>query len=391
MPRSADALINPALLKWARESAGMSIEEASQRLRVSEDRLRSWEAGTALLTVKQLWKVANLYKQSFAAFYLSEAPPVFYPPLKDYRRLPGGAPGRPSAELYVDVRAALDRRAVALELLEDATETPLTFELSASLSSDPEELGIRLRQSLSVETPQQLLWRDPRIAFNNWREAIEQTGVLVFQSKSVPLSTMRGYSVSLTPLPIIVVNRKDSYAGRSFTLLHELVHLTLRTSGVCDLDPRVGRPEEEERMEIFCNHVAGTALVPKQALLEQELVAGHHGHTWRDEELQELAGLFAVSREVVLRRLLMTGKTDEAFYREKRDQFAEEYATRPRPRGFVTPPVDVVSLSGKVFVRLVLEAFYSERITLSDASEFLGIKLGHLQEVTNTVAGTYGA
>lgn len=391
MARSAEALVNPALLKWARESAGMSIEDASQRLRISADRLRSWEAGAASLTVKQLWKVTNVYKQSFAAFYLPEAPPVFRPPLKDYRRLPSDSPGRPTAELYVDVRAALDRRAVALELLEDATQEPSAFEFSASLSNDPEELAVRLRQFLNVDPQRQFSWRDTRIAFNNWREAIEQVGVLVFQSKNVAVSTMRGYSVSLSPLPIIVVNRKDPYTGRSFTLLHELLHLSLRSGGVCDLDPQGGRQAEEEKAEVFCNHVAGAALVPKNVLLQQELVSRHRGHTWTDEDLQELARRFAVSREVVLRRLLITERTDETFYQRKRNQFAQEYAARPRPSGFVTPPVDIVSLSGKFFVRLVLEAFYSERITPSDASEFLGLKLGHMQEVTNAVVGIYGA
>ena len=391
MARSAEALVNPALLKWARESAGMSIEEASQRLKVSVDRLRSWEDGASPPTVKQLWKVANVYKQSFAAFYLPEAPPVFRPPLKDYRRLPSDSPGRPTTELYIDVRAALDRRAVALELLEEATERPSAFEFSASISNDPEELAVRLRQFLTVDPQRQFSWRDGRIAFNNWREAIERAGVLVFQSKNTSLSTMRGYSVSSSPLPIIVVNRKDPYAGRSFTLIHELMHLSLRSGGVCDLDPEAGRQAEEETTEIFCNHVAGAALVPKDVLLRQDLVARQRGHAWTDEDLQELARRFSVSREVVLRRLLITEKTSEAFYRRKRDQFAQEYAARPRPSGFVTPPVDIVSLSGKFFVRLVLEAFYSERITPSDASEFLGIKLGHMQEVTNAVAGIYGA
>lgn len=101
MSRSTKALIKPELLVWARESAGMEISLTAKKLNVSEDKILDWESGSKHPTVKQLRKAAKVYKQSFAAFYLSEPPKVFRPPVKDYRRLPGLLMHEISSEIII--------------------------------------------------------------------------------------------------------------------------------------------------------------------------------------------------------------------------------------------------------------------------------------------------
>jgi Zn-dependent peptidase ImmA (M78 family) len=139
-------------------------------------------------------------------------------------------------------------------------------------------------------------------------------GVLVFQSTDIDLSEMRGYSLASQPLPVIVVNRKDSPAARQFTLLHELTHLMLHTSGLCDLEIGSGRRGAEHSTEVFCNHTAGAALVPRALLLSDPIVKSHRGIVWEDGELKSLAAAHSVSREVILRRLLIAGRTTQVFY-----------------------------------------------------------------------------
>ena len=58
----------------------------------------------------------------------------------------------------------------------------------------------------------------------------------MFQSITVELASMRGFSITEFPLPVIVVNRKDMLKARVFTMLHEFVHLLLHIGGTCDLD-----------------------------------------------------------------------------------------------------------------------------------------------------------
>ena len=170
MSKSAEAIINPALLLWARESAGMGLEEAARRLGVSAEKLSSWEKGQTRPTVKKLLNVASVYKQTFAAFYLDDPPDVFHPPVKDYRRLPSGVVNKVSADLSFDVRLAMDRRAVSLELLAQQNEKPPLFNSVVSMSEDPEQVATRIRTELGIDFNVQARWRDTRSAFNAWRE-----------------------------------------------------------------------------------------------------------------------------------------------------------------------------------------------------------------------------
>lgn len=45
MAKSVKALINPAILAWAREQAGFSPDEAARRLHIDADRLAALEKG----------------------------------------------------------------------------------------------------------------------------------------------------------------------------------------------------------------------------------------------------------------------------------------------------------------------------------------------------------
>ncbi len=384
MSQSADAVIKPVLLVWARKSAGMSLEYAAKKLQTSTENLKAWEKGEKL-TTKQLRKAAQVYKQSFAAFYLDEAPEFFVPPIRDYRHLPEATRGKLSPELFQDIRLALDHREQFLELQEEQNTFVTEFSKQTSLNEDPEKLSQEIRKWLNISLERQSEWKDTRIGFNSWRGAIESKGILVLQTKRVPISEMRGYSLAQLPLPIIVLNRKDAYAGRSFSLIHETVHLMLRASGLCDLEARENGSLKEIRTEAFCNEVAGVALVPRVAFLASAIVRRHVGEVWENNEMEKLARQFSVSREVILGRALSFGLTSKAFYERKLTEFRMEYEKRPKQDGFVPPHVDAVSLNGKPFVRLVLNSFLSDRITASDLSSYLGVKLQHLEKIKRAV------
>jgi Zn-dependent peptidase ImmA (M78 family) len=136
----------------------------------------------------------------------------------------------------------------------------------------------------------------------------ERAGILVFQATGIAPGEMPGFSLPDRPLPVIGVNRKLTPNGRTFTLLHESVHVFLGQSSICDIEEGQLRPPEEQRVEVFCNAVAAAALVPREALLSEGLVASHppRPRDWSEAfELGSLGRVFGVSNEVVLRRLLI--------------------------------------------------------------------------------------
>ncbi len=393
MAKSAEALINPSLLIWARSEAHLSAEEAAKKTSVSKEKLLTWESGGARPTIKQLRKLAHIYRQSFAAFYLPEPPVTRKPDAYDYRRIAGASFEEIPPAIASEFRNAMERRDVALEILNsENTEIP-DFHGSVTLSESPESVGAKIRALLSISLEDQFKFIDERDAFNSWRKAIEEAGVLVFQASSVPVDEMRGFSLSEHPLPVIVANRKDALTARCFTLIHELAHIMLHSSQTYLFNNSANIPPEYQKLEVFCNKVAANTLVPQDALLQESTkIANRSSLFWSDKALKELSAKFSVSRENILRRLLDLKLTDQEFYEDKRRELnAQLQATLKEKKkkstgGFVTPSQDVISLAGKPFVRLVLDAFHTNRITANDVSDYLGIRLKHLDKIIQSVA-----
>ena len=91
MPASSKrvhAAVKPTLLVWARESAGLEIDEAARKLQVKPERLASWETGERRPTINQLRHLARVYRRPIAVFFLSK-PPKKFKAMHDFRRLPG--------------------------------------------------------------------------------------------------------------------------------------------------------------------------------------------------------------------------------------------------------------------------------------------------------------
>jgi Zn-dependent peptidase ImmA (M78 family)/DNA-binding XRE family transcriptional regulator len=386
--KSIPALVTPTVLKWARDQVRMEPVVAAKRAAVSEERLLSWEKGEARPTLRQARLLAGAYRQSLAALYLDERPTVRIHIPKDYRRLAGTLREALSTLIHLDVRSAWEKREIVLELMAAQDRKPVPFSTTLSLEGDPEVEGRELRQQLRVSLEEQSSWHDPRRAFNVLRARVEDLGVLVLQTSDVSLEELRAYSLHAEPLPVVVLNRKDVPAARIFSLMHELVHLALRSEGLCDLTTEVERTPEEQRLEVFCNAVAASCLIPRDALLGHAIVKQHTpGPVWTDTEIENLARFFSISREALLRRLLTFGLTNRKFYELKRKEYKEQYKNLPKPSGIVTPPVDALSLLGRPFVGLVLANLDSGRITTSDAADYLGLRLKHLPALVSSLAG----
>lgn len=372
------------MLAWARTSAGFSEEELAKKLGLEQARILAWEAGADRPTVKQLQRLASICKRPVAVLYLPE-PPRDFMPLRDFRKLPGAGARQVSPELLYQIRRAQERRLAALDLYQEAGAEPPHFTPRATLEEDPEMVGQRLREFLGVTLEARAAWTGLYDAYNNWRAAAERCGVLVFQASDVSLDQMRGFSIAEEPAPAVIVSTKDTPNGRIFTLFHELTHLALRQNGICDLDEE-DRPPEDRVIEVFCNAVAGAALVPRDDLLIQQVVATKGARAqWSDEELFQLGRRYRVSREVVLRRLLQFERTTLAFYRKKRQQFLDEYAAIEKTEGFAPPYTKALAAVGKTFARLVLQNYYQDRISLNAVSDYLGIRVKHLAKLEASI------
>jgi Zn-dependent peptidase ImmA (M78 family) len=385
MPKGITALIEPKMLVWARGCGGMSLEQASEKLHMDPQLLASWESGESNPSIPQLRHIADVYKKPIAAFYLNE-PPQHFTLTRDFRRIAEAETVPLSCELSYEINDAHERREKALELYKELDlEVPELVNIFTH-TQDREQVGKEIRQILSISRDRQLQCYSDYDAFRMWKNGLEKIGILVFQSLNVDTAEMRGFSIPLSPLPVIDINGKDAVTARTFTMMHELVHVLLNTGGLCDLTDDAGTAEKKT-IEQFCNGVAGAALVPEEYLmLEESVLSIPRNAEWPDEEIEVLAKKYKVSREVILRRLLICERISIEFYRAKRLQYRLEFHLKSSG-GYPSPIQTATRSLGNTFIRLVIEAFNNRKITLSDASDFLGVRTKHLKRIQAEVFG----
>lgn len=382
-----DGLLNPAMLRWAREQSCIELADAARRANQTPERLDEWESGERTPTLNQLRGLANMYKRSVGVFFLREIPQVPRRP-RDYRRLELSTDGILSPKAANGIRECEAKRDAALDIHLELEIEPPQWALQLPERTPPERAADIIREALGITMQDRRRWTSVYDALNGWKAAVEALGALVFQVSGVPVEEMRGCSISLRPLPIIVLNSADSPLGRIFTLLHEVTHIARGESSICDMTDET-QARAVAQVEQYCNHVAGAMLVPRNELFSFEDVRQADEQTeWTNDRLLVFRRYFWASRETVLRRLLITGKTSQTFYRAMREDFERQYQDLQEAQSSpaIVPPYRRVILSnGRALTRLALIAYNTQAITGSELSRILNTKLDHLPAIKNAL------
>ncbi|MFE7846141.1 helix-turn-helix domain-containing protein [Microbacterium sp. NPDC057407] len=376
--------VQPQVLEWARRTAGLSVEQAAKRIGVRADRIVEWEHGEVEPTIIQLRRAADAYDRPFAALFV-EAPPrneeIF--DLPDFRRPSTAASGESTSLRRAILRARRQQDAIQ-EVIEEGTETPFVspdvvlFDDGAS----PADAGHVLREALGLnDVPSRVLLR-PEDLLRHLVRVVERRGYLVIQVQNVSMDEMRGFSLGDGPAPVIALNGADWPRGKIYTLLHELVHVGRRHSGLCDLSRDAASPEER-----YCDEAAAAALMPAKAFAR----AAQGVDRTRYADLAGLAHGFGASAESGLLRLvdLKLATWDE--YQEMKPVFREAYQKYKRDEKDANADKDVPIYYqlkardlGRPFIRTILRAHDDGAISARDVAQLLEVsydKLGKLAEV----------
>jgi len=388
MPRRAITVqVNPEVLRWARESAGIDLAGIAKRLNTKQETVEAWEKGTKQPTLATLERLAVVLRRPLAAFFLP-SPPVEAPIPTDFRTLPAEQALPLSAKTRIAIRRAQRLQSLAAELLGEMGEAVEPIVGSATIGDDAEDLATVVRKELGVSTRKQADWRDSTEAFRAWRAVLEMRGVMVFQS-SMPLEETRGLSLAEKSPPAIVINTQDAPNAKNFTLFHEYAHLLLHKGGLClwrEAQGAEGLPTER-----FCNHFAGAILLPKEALLSEDRIRRlRRPDEISDLDLDETAKKYKVSKQVVWRRMQIAGLISFTAYRGRMGQWEKDAKQLPKRKSFgrSSPARRCVESRGPRFAGIVLEAKSRDIITYKDVADFLSVRLRHLGRVESLLAGS---
>lgn len=317
------ALINKEVIPYVCAGKKVTIEYLQNSTHFQREKLAKWldVSDTTLPTILQAKKIAKCLHMPFAGLYMNTGDINLraIPAIKNYRTLDGSLSVDDSG-LNIAICDVLQERDFLIEESEELGIQIPVFSSPSISTEDPADWAKTIREHFAIDLADQYRCSSSRQFYLFLRERLERKGIFVQCFTDVPLDVVRGFSVYEEKMPVIGINDEDRPPAKSFSLIHELVHLFKRESSVCNTMCNAISSQKEE---VFCNAVAGELLVPKDALM---IVSsnGCYKHPYTTDSIRLIANRFSVSREVIIRRLLDTGRINDAEYDTYADEFRRE-------------------------------------------------------------------
>jgi len=371
--------INPKLLKWARETSGYSIEKVASTLKKKPESIIAWEAGTELPTYMQLEKLAyQLYKRPMALFFFPE-PPDETQPSKSFRTLPRNEIDELNSDTLIALRKASAMQMALYELTDghNATSKLMFRDLKFNLSDNIRQKATEVREYLQIPLNDQLAWKDARQALNNWRAATENVGIFVFK-RALKQKEISGFCLMDEEFPIIYLNNSSTQTRQIFSLFHELAHILLGENGVTKtgVDYVKSLNGHYKTIEILCNAFASEFLVPSE-----DFARFQKYDFYNDSAVEELADIYKVSREVILRKALDAQLVDQEHYELKSREWASQANQKSRATGGGDYYRTQAAYLGEKFINLAFGQYYQRHITREQLADYLNVRARNVEHL----------
>ncbi len=346
--------VNPEILVWARETAGLTLQDAGAKIGLRDargvgamDRLTALERGEEEPTRTTLVKMAQHYRRPLLVFYLN-APPQRDESCPHFGTLQGTRSTRtdPLVDALVrNVQCRQEMVRAALEAEDEAEPLPFVgallkiWDIGAGTESlqrvlqcesDSDRLSRHalnlLDQMLGDDLSARRYYeeRSARDAFQLLRSRTEGTGVFVLLKgdlgschTAIDVEAFRGLVIADDVAPFVAINPNDSRSAHAFTLLHALTHLLLGQSGF-------GGADTESEVEEFCNDIAARWLLPAPTL-EEIGITTRTGIVEAQQRIVEFSGKRNLSETMVAYRLLRTNRIDRPIFERLRAEFRQQW------------------------------------------------------------------
>jgi Zn-dependent peptidase ImmA (M78 family) len=363
--------VNPALLVWARETAGYVIDD----LITEFPKLLEWESGNKGPTYNQLESLAAKYHRPIALFFFPD-PPKEDDIKKSLRAISEYEIDSLSPHIRYLFRKA---KSFQIKLRELSVDQELEQKRKISWLQNTSNLSIKdlalqVRKFLNITIDQQLSWNDSDVALKEWRKVLALNGVYVFK-EAFKNDKISGFCIYDDTFPIIFINNSHSKNRQIFTLFHELAHLLFHDSHLDILDNRIWDIEVENpnHIEVKCNKFAGHFLIPENYFLT------HYSHNEiSDVLISKIAEHFKVSRDVVLRKMFDNNLIDRSQFLNTIEEWTKKKKDTKRDKGKKSSGSyynNQMSYLGDAYLSLVFSNYHQGKLNIEKATEYLGISV----------------
>ena len=300
---SARVTIHDGILPWI-----CSIADPV-RVRANASTLEKWAQGLSP-TLAQVDQMSRRLDVPFGWFFLSQPAQTIASPPPAFRTMGS----KLKTDMSANLRKTVDRMIVIQEWLKNELEdTADTSPLAGILSRDDSILkaSALMRSVLNLDRT----WYrsvDKPATYSFLRKKAGDVQVFVFESgivgnntgRKLNLDEFRAFALYDVYAPLVFINSVDSVPAKSFSLLHELVHIALGESDIME-------PGQDE--ESFCNSVAAEIMVPE----DEFRTYWASRHETPSERIEKAAGFFRCSSSVSALRAFRLGLVSHGLCAEK--------------------------------------------------------------------------
>ncbi len=277
-------------------------------------------------------------------------------------------------------------------IMEDEEEAePLPFVGSHRIEDGRTAVLESLRALLGIDAADYRAQRDASAAFSLLRKSAEEAGIFVLlkgnlgnYKTALDTTVFRGFAIADEVAPFIVINDQDARPAWSFSLLHETVHLLLGHTGI-------SASNAENRIERFCNDVAGEFLLPARDL--DRLTFENSSEIGAiTEQISALANEFNLSRAMVAYKAYSADRISQETYNRLRTAFRQAWQEERKHRREQAreqnggPSYYTVRRHrlGTRIIGIVRRMLAADALSTSKAAQILGVKPRQVQPLLDT-------
>ena len=201
MAKAIQIQVEPSILKYARYLSGYNAKDASDKLKISEEKLRNLEEEKENISLSKIRKFSEVYKMPLVYFLLQKPPQDKIIP-DDFRIIYGSENNEFSHSVMMAVRKARYVQSVIQELQE--RDIDYKFNL-VNLDDNPEKIGSDFLSLLSVSDEDKKSWSGSSSALRGWKDSVEKLGIFILQ-QSLPKDDVSAFCLADEKPYIIMLN-----------------------------------------------------------------------------------------------------------------------------------------------------------------------------------------
>lgn len=385
--------VEPEVIIDAIEKSHRNLDDVKERFKT----LDKWINKELDPTFNQLKELSGFLRIPFG-YLLLKKPAQEQISLLKFRTIDTDAIEHPSRELIDTIKDMERKQAWLRGTFITLKREPLKFvgSLEMEQDRDPVQIANHIRNVINLKKRWYEKASSSQPTFTILRKKLSEQGITVMQNgialnnthRPLELNEFRAFTLIDAYAPLVFINSKDSNNGKTFSLLHELVHIFFGRHSLYNDDLKF-RNKYTNPLEITCNSVAGELIAPT------DLFIAHWEQIYQDvrqedEKISLIAKDFRVSQLVIARKALDQNYIEQQTYNQIAQSALKQFKLHEKRKDNSNgghPVNNALSRLDHNFLGTLMTSVESGDIQYTYAYRLAGVGRGVFEEIADRLKG----